>query len=229
MTISPDTHSPDESPNNVAENKPKPTVNWRLIRRSMVIGGAFAMLFGVYILAFLIPDMIKSLAGPEDLAIEQAGDVASSSPTYAVIEGGVWQCDTIKYIKGVSTSSLQTSRPQIVIKYTEIFLTDKANLPDVVMLVTESDEKSCEDFQNTTLDGYLKRMSSDTQQELANEVRLARFPGATTYLEMCSYCGPENSAIGTGFGVVALVGGGFLVIRGRRIRVNRDDDAQADG
>lgn len=231
MTTAPDTPPHDDAHGDeivTQEEAKSPAIDPRTTRRVMLISGGLALLFGVYVLAFLIPDTIKSLSGPEYVAIAQAGDSASSSAIYAEIEGGVWHCDTIEYIKGWSSSSTTAGRRTIVTKNTEIFLTDAENLPNVVMLVTESGEKSCEDFQKTTLDGHLKRMSSGTQQELANEVRLAQFPGATTYLEMCSYCGPTNSAIGVGFGVVAVIGGGFLLSRGRRIRVVQDEDAEQD-
>jgi hypothetical protein len=157
------------------------------------------------------------------MTVARAAEVADSMSQYVALEDGVWHCDTIEYIRGVSS----TNRRRIITRNTEIFFTNEASLPQIVVLVTESGEKSCDDFQSNDLDGYLTRMGSGTQQDLANEVRLAQFPGATDYLELCAYCGPENSAIGVGFGVFFALAGIALLVWGLRMRVEDEGPAGA--
>ena len=190
--------------------KSTPQFTARQQRRTLLITGIALLLFALYLLAFLVPDFIKSAIGPESMTVAHAAEVATGDSQYAALEDGVWHCDTIERIRGVSTSS----RTTIITRNTEIFLTGADN--KVVVLVTASGEKSCEDFETSELDGYLTRMSSSKQQELTNEVRLAQFYDATDYLEMCDYCGPTNSLIGVIFGVVfAASGAALLVIRTR--------------
>ena len=98
----------------------------------------------------------------------------------------------------------------------------------VVALVTLSGEKDCNDFEGYDLTGYLERMSDGTQQELTNEVRLARFINATDYMEFCDYCGPDNSLIGVVFGFVFAMAGVALLAYGFRMSTETPEEDEAE-
>lgn len=195
------------------QSLPASTLTPKQKRRIVLITGGVMLLFGVYLLAFLVPDLLKNMRGPDDMTLGRAADAATGGQRYVHIEDGVWHCDTIEYVRGPSSSN----RRRIVTRYTEAFLTD-ANRPErIVLFATFSGEKSCEEIEGSDLNGYLKRMSNDTRQALTNDVRLARFYDASVYLEMCAYCGPNNSLIGTIFGTVFVVGGVALLGWGWRL------------
>ncbi len=177
--------------------------------------GIGLFLFGVYISAFLIPDVIRTMDGPQVMSLTEAARVANSEQTYARIEGGAWDCETLTYVEGLSASQLNYGRIREETKYTEIFYTDDAR--DVVVFVTLSGEVDCDDIAGDDPAGYLYSMSNDMQQELTNEARLARYFDTKMFLEFCGYCGRDNSMIGAGFGLVALLGGGALFFWGRRM------------
>lgn len=181
----------------------------------MVLGFGIALgLFGAYLLVFLVPDVLITASGPQMLSLKQAAEVAGDNSHYATIEDGKWDCRTISYVRGPSTTG---NRVRVITRFTEIFLTDDEPLPSTVMLVSMSGEMKCGEFETVMPTGYLTRMSGDRQQELTNDVRLTRFPEAESFLEFCGYCGTENSLIGVGFGVALALMGVVLTITGFRM------------
>ena len=182
-------------------------------RRVILISGGLVLFFGLYLLIFLVPDVVQNMQGPDDLTLAEAAGTATDDQNYARITDGVWNCDTIAYVRGPSSSN----RLKIVTRSTEAFLTDANNPEQIVVFATFSGEKSCDDIEGSELSGYLKRMSSDKRQELTSEARLARYFDAKDYLEMCAYCGPSNSLIGTIFGIVISVSGIALLAWGWRM------------
>jgi hypothetical protein len=182
-------------------------------RKPTLITGGVMIAFSLYLLMFLVPDVIKNASGPQDMTLERATAVATDESTYAKIEDGVWHCDTIKYLRRPSSSN----RLVIITASTEIFLTDESKPEQIVLLVSMSGEVTCSEFQEIAPEGYLTQMSRSKKQELTNEVRLARFFDATDFMELCGYCGPDNSLIGLGFGVALALGGIVTIILGLRM------------
>ena len=182
-------------------------------RRAFLIGGGFCLFFSIYLLIFLLPDFISSLAGPEVMTLGQAAGVASDENLYVSLSDGSWDCDTIDYVIGYTS----TGTDRIDTQATEIFLTNQTG--EVVVLAQLSGELTCADFDGAEAEGYLTQMSADRQQELTNDVRLARFINGESYLELCGYCGQTNSLIGTLFGFAFLLGGLALLYFGWRIKV----------
>lgn len=180
-------------------------------RRVLLIAGGVVLFFALYLLIFLVPDAIQALSGPPTLTLAQAADVATAETTYAAIADGAWDCNTINYVRGPSS----TNRLNIITRYTEAFRTDTKG--GIVLLARMSGEMSCADLQAADLSGYLTRMSADTRQELTNEARLARFFEAEHFLEICGYCGETNSLIGAGIGTLVAVGGIALIVVGLRM------------
>ena len=182
-------------------------------RKTTLITGTVMIAFSLYLLIFLVPDVIKNASGPQDMTLERATAVATDESTYAKIEDGVWHCDTIKYLRRPSSSN----RLVIVTASTEIFLTDESKPEQIVLLVSMSGEVTCSEFQEIAPEGYLTQMSRSKKQDLTNEVRLAKFYDATDFMELCGYCGQDNSLIGLGFGVALALGGIIIIILGLRM------------
>jgi hypothetical protein len=173
--------------------------------RGLIITGIVLSAFAVYLLAFLLPDFIRSAVGPQPMTMAEAAIAATASDSYVAITDGTWACETIQYVRGRSA----TSRYAETTRFTELFRTNESGT--VLLLATMSGEVDCDGLQATSLVGYLQRMTPAREQELINEVRLARFINATGYLELCGYCGPTNSLIGTIFGFAfALLGIGLV-------------------
>lgn len=190
-------------------NQTQPTPPNR--RRTVLIFGAFLLLFSIYLLAFLLPDFIRTVSGPQAVTMATAAEMASDADDFVTISDGQWACDTIELVRGRSA----TSSTQQTTRFTEVFRTNESGT--VVLLATMSGDQDCEELESADLTGYLKRMTPEREQELINEVRLARFINATVFLEMCGYCGPTNSLIGTLFGFAFAIGGIGLLIFGLRL------------
>ena len=200
--------------------EPRPATPSRAtVRRTLLISGGFALAFGLYLLAFLVPDVLATASGPQRMTLAQAAEIASAQNTYAIIEDGEWDCDTIVYVRGQSS----TNRLRTITRFTEVFLTGGAKDNPAVMLARLSGEVACGELSALEPTGYLTRMSADRQQELTNEARLARFFNATEFLEFCAYCGTDNSLIGTVAGLIAAAGGAALLVWGLRMRVPAPD------
>ena len=179
-------------------------------RKTLLISGGFCLFFSIYLLIFLLPDFIRSLAGPEPMTLSQAAERATDENLYVLLADGSWECETIDYVIGYSS----TSADRVDTKFTEIFVTNPSGA--VVVLAQMSGELECADFDGREIVGYLTRMTADQQQDLTNEVRLARFINGETYLELCGFCGQTNSLIGTLFGLAFFMGGLALLILGLR-------------
>lgn len=183
--------------------------------RGILIFGGIMLLFGLYVSAFLVPDVIRSAAGPETVTLKEAAQIANEDPSYVRLVDGNWDCDTLTYVEGYSPSHRYGSLVEEDIKVTEIFFTDEEE--SIVVFVTMSGEQDCEDITRRNPAGYLYEMSRRNERELTNEARLARYFDADDFLEMCGYCGRENSLIGAGFGIAFTLGGLALIIFGLRL------------
>jgi|GEM_PF-2730937 len=178
--------------------------------RVILITGIILLLFGLYISAFMIPDALNALSGPQVMTLSEAAEFANIERTYARIEDGTWDCDTLYYVEGLSPRHTGYGGVEEETKFTEVFFTD--NEQDVVMLVTLSGDQNCNDFVEQDPAGYLYAMSDSTRRELTNDARLARYFDTDTFLEFCGYCGRDNSLIGAIFGVIFMVSGIALLI-----------------
>lgn len=187
------------------------------LKRTLIILGAVLLFIGLYITAFMIPDALRALSGPQSMTLAQAAGVAQSERTYASITDGDWQCQTLREVRGLSSTRLRYGRLREVTRYTEVFFTD--NTEQVVMLVTLSGEVGCNDLTTEKPTGYLYAMNDDVRQELTNDVRLARYINTQTFLEFCGYCGRDNSLIGAVFGVSFMLLGIGLIVFGRSRRL----------
>ncbi|MBI1297847.1 hypothetical protein GC175_23170 [bacterium] len=188
----------------------------RTLQRGLPILGSVLLVLGLYVSAFLIPDVIKTAAGPQRLSLQQAAQLAGDDPLYARIEGGAWDCETLQQVRGLSATALRYGRMREETRYAEVFFTDDTRA--VVVFVTLGGAVTCDDLARQWPEGYLYAMNSDTRQELTNEARLARYFTTETFLEFCGYCGRQNSLIGAVFGVVFTLAGIVMLIAWRRLK-----------
>jgi hypothetical protein len=150
------------------------------------------------------------------MSLAEAADVANADATYARIEDGKWDCDTLQLVRGRSVASFRYGPYREETRFTEVFYTDDSR--EVVVFVTLSGEVECADLAEEQPTGYLYAMQGNTEQALTNEARLARYFDTDDFLEFCGYCGRENSMIGAVFGVAFVVLGGVLLAGGLRMR-----------
>lgn len=192
-------------PENLAKQTIKPSRKW------LLIGAVVCIAFSVYILAFLLPDTIRAMAGPTTLDLDEAPSVATTESMYVTLTGGAWDCDSINEVRGLSTTSLRYGRLREETRYTEAFFVSESR--DTAAYVMLSGAVDCDDITGTQPSGYLYAMDDGLRQELTNNAQLARFIFTDTFVEMCGYCGYENSLIGVIFGFVFLLSGlGLLVL-----------------
>jgi len=184
--------------------------------RMLFISGIVCLLLGLYVSVFMIPDMIRTMSGPQSVTLEEASQIASAERTYVSIVDGRWHCDTLSYVEGFSTIHLRHGTLEEEIKLTEIFYTSDAQ--DIVVYVTLSGELDCDDIAGQSPSGDLFTMYADTRQELTNDARLVRYIEADTFLELCGFCGQDNSLIGAIFGIIFVLSGMGLIVFGRNLK-----------
>jgi len=185
----------------------------------LFIGGGVLLFFGLYISAFLIPDVIKAARGPQSMTLQEAAQVANTTQTYARIENGTWDCDTITHVKSLVPVYRRYGTRGDEAQSTEIFFTDESR--NVIVFVTLSGEVACSDLTGEVPSGYLYAMSDNTHQELTNDARLSQYFMADSFLEFCGYCGLDNSMIGVVFGISFTLLGSGMIIYGRRLRARQ--------
>lgn len=188
----------------------------RTLGNMLFILGGVLLFVGLYVSVFLIPDVIKSASGPQSMTLAEAAQVANTVQTYARLEDGSWDCDTLTHVIGFAPSHRRYEIMREETKFTEIFFTDE--LEATVVFVSLSGEVDCADLDGEVPAGYLYAMSDDTREELTNDARLARYFDTDTFLEFCGYCGRENSLIGAIFGVVFTLSGIAMIYFGRKMK-----------
>jgi len=185
--------------------------------RSVLIGGCVLLFFGIYVSAFLIPDVIRTAGGPTSYTVNEAANTVTGE-VYATVEDGVWVCDSIDYLRTYSSASRR-----LTVSGTRAFHTDRDG--EVAIWVRLSGELTCDDLQSTTPEGYLEPLPQSTRMDLAGDGQMRYVSTANTFFEMCGYCGTENSTIGAIFGVVFVISGvGLLGFWWVRFRGKTDAD-----
>jgi len=181
------------------------TISRKTQVRSVIIAGCVLLFFGLYVLAFLIPDVLRTIGGPTSLTMPEAAAQITEGQVYATLEGGTWVCDSIAYVRGPSSSGTR----RIEVKSTNAFYMDAAG--DVAVWVSLSGEVNCDELQTTTPSGYVEPMQQNTRMDLAGDGQMGNVATANTFLEMCGFCGHTNSLIGTVFGAVFTLLGVSLI------------------
>jgi len=180
------------------------TISRKTQVRSVLIGGIVLLFLGGYVLAFLIPDVIRTAGGPTTYTVNEAAE-AVTSEVYATVEDGVWVCDSIAYVRGLSSSGTR----RIEVKSTNAFYTDTD--AEVAIWVSLSGEVDCDELQSVIPTGYLEPLQQSTRMDLAGDGQMRNVSTANTFFEMCGFCGTENSLIGVGFGsTFVILGLGLL-------------------
>lgn len=194
-----------------------PTNTRKSRRRLLRWSGIAALLFGLYLSAFLVPDLLETAGGPTTFTLAQAAEAAHSERTYAQIADGAWECDTLRLVRGISVSTVRGgANIRREIRYTEVFYTDDDQ--QTVVFVTLSGEIECDELAGQAPTGYLYTLHDDTRRDLTNDALLARYFATETFLELCGYCGQKNSLIGAAFGVGFLLLGVGLIIASRKFK-----------
>jgi hypothetical protein len=178
--------------------------------------GIVLLLLSVYLLAFLLPDTLAAMQGPQAMTMAEAGAVASDNRLYASLTDGEWDCDTLREVRGLSVTSLRYGRLREETRSTEIFYVSNAR--DTVALVVLSGTVACNDLESQVPSGYVYAMEDGLRQSLTNDARLARYFDAETFLEVCGFCGYDNSLIGVIFGFVFAASGVGLLFLYRTLR-----------
>ena len=191
-------------------------------RRLVLILGAVLLFLGIYVLAFLLPDLVETAAGPQTLTLVQAADIAHDERTYASIEGGSWDCASLREVRGVSATRLRytplTAAQNLETRYSTLIYADETR--DHVLLVMLSGSVDCPALSKQSPTGYLFAMQDDTRQDQAVSAQLRPYAGGDSFMEMCGYCGQQNSLIGAAFGFVFVLIGLPMIVLGRRIKID---------
>ena len=188
----------------------------RTLARWLFILGGLLLIFGLYLAAFMIPDFIKALSGPQSMSLEEAVQLAGEEQVYARLEDGEWDCDSVSYVEGFVRSYRRYEVVREETKFTEVLFTDEPR--EIVTLVTLSGEVNCDGLSGEVPSGYLYSMSDETREELSDDGRLRGYRSADHFLEFCGYCGRDNSLIGVIFSLVFTLCGAGMVVYGFKLR-----------
>lgn len=163
------------------------------------------MLFGILLIIPLAADLMAVIGGAQDYTISAVAGVASDERTYARLTDGEWDCDTIEYIEGRTGSDLYMRRLyRTSTRTTEVMRVDDAN--SIAVWVSLSGRVTCDDLASMDAVGYLYA-TDGTPSGLNSDMRSV-IRNADTVLELCGWCGADNSMIGIVVsGVFILIGG----------------------
>jgi hypothetical protein len=192
-----------EQPNTPKAPTPEQIQATQTLKRYARWGGIFFFLFGLFVLVPLAFDLASTLGGAQDYTISDVAEVASDERTYARLTDGEWDCDTLAYIEGYSGSDLYMRRLYrgLDVRTTEVLRVDDDN--DIAVWVSLSGRVTCDDLANIEAVGYLYA-TDGTPNGLNSDMRRV-LRNSDTVLELCGWCGSENSMIGFGFGIVMVL------------------------
>jgi hypothetical protein len=92
--------------------------------KGLFVGGGILLFIGLYISAFLVPDVIQAASGPESMTLQEATEVASATRTYARLENGTWDCATLTHVRSLAPAYRRYATRREETVSTEIFFTD---------------------------------------------------------------------------------------------------------
>jgi hypothetical protein len=125
---------------------------------------------------------------PRQISLRTSGHEISEKREWVVVEDAKWDCSSMAPF-GSGTD-----------KRAEAIFTDESGKVLVVALLP--DQVSCTELTASSPTGEIYRMSERHYEHLAGEGRLDKYTSATTYLDMCTFCGPANSRIGVVLGLI---------------------------
>ncbi len=112
---------------------------------------------------------------PQSVTMVEAAAIADSKP-WVTIEDGVWNCQNIWYMGSDRTYAVLTNTSQTV-----------------VTVVLYSDKVSCNALQARQPRGILTRMAEKRYSVASREHDFSEYPDATAFLDLCGFCGADNS------------------------------------
>jgi hypothetical protein len=125
---------------------------------------------------------------PRHISLSTSGQEITEQNEWVVIEDAKWDCSSMAPF-GSGTD-----------KRAEAMFTDESGKVLVVALLPE--KVSCAELTASPPTGEIHRMSEYHHKHLTSEARLDKYTNATTYLDMCTYCGPTNSRLGVILGLI---------------------------
>lgn len=166
-------------------------------------GGIAFIIFGILLFVPLASDLFTVIGGAQDYTTRAVAEVANDERTYARLTDGEWNCDTISYIEGYSGSDLYMRRlyAGTSVRTTEVLRVDNAN--DIAVWVSLSGRVTCDDLANIEAVGYL--YATDGKPSGLNNSMRSVIRNSDVVLELCGWCGAENSMIGFGFSVAFML------------------------
>ena len=167
-------------------------------------GGIFFIVFGILLIVPLASDLASVIGGAQDYTISEVAEVANDERTYARLTDGEWDCNTLAYIEGYSGSDLYMRRlySGTSVRTTEVLRVDRDN--NIAVWVSLSGRVECDDLSNMEAVGYL--YATDAKPSGLNISMRNAIRNSDEVLELCGWCGADNSLIGFAFSI------GFIVL-----------------
>ncbi len=177
-------------------------------RKVTIISASVLIAFCIYILAFLVPDVIRTLGGPSEMTLADAASLVEPDDEFVSLSGYRLDCDSIRYTVGRDANNrtrTTTRATNIVAESTDGSVLMKARL---------SGRLECEEIDTSVMSGYLSSLSIVDIRKLT-----ATYPQAQTFLLLCAYCGPENSKLGIIISSAMLLIGVALLVFGLKMKI----------
>jgi hypothetical protein len=167
-----------------------------LLGLPMTLFGAYGVFYGVRA-RWQAPDQPVAMSLTE--AIEQSRNKAR----WVSVDGigdMQWDCDSIVY--------WEREQGSIKRQWMNVILADRAK--STVIDVSFQVQYTCADLRTETpeLTGEISRFRDRDHQDLNTYGRLDKYQGADTYVQLCTFCEPDDTFY------LGLIGGSVLVVLG---------------
>jgi hypothetical protein len=169
----------------------------------IILFGLPMTLFGAYAIFYGVRTRWQAPDQPVAMSLTDAVEQSRQKTLWVAVDGiedRQWDCDSIVYWSHEEGS--------IKRQWMNVILANRAK--STVIDVSFQVQYTCDELQTESpvLTGEISRFRDRDHQDLNTYGRLDKYQGADTYVQLCTFCEPDDTFY------LALIGGSVLVVLG---------------
>lgn len=167
------------------------------VRVRLFVMGGFGLIAAVAFAAMALLCWTRLQGLPAQPVSMTSSEIAArldeNERLWVAVQDGTWDCASPGWYRGY---------PRFV---TQAALVGSEGTVITVVRFRASDRLTCATLPSPPVVGEIEQMTATQRATLAAD--LAKYGEATTFLELCAYCGRRNTTIGAVFSTIMSVGG----------------------